>query len=58
MDPNNSTRKTPFYPTEKDRGKACVGKQGSRVDPGFSEVGYSSTLFDLYQKSGVISSLQ
>ena len=48
MDPNNSTRKTPFYPTEKDRGEACVGKEGSRIDPGFSEVGYSSTLYDLY----------
>ena len=55
MDPNNSTRTTPFYPLERDRGKACTE---SSIDPGFSEVGYSATLYDLYQENRIISSLQ
>ena len=55
MDPSLTTRDAPFYPTEKDRARKCL--VSSNVDPGFEEVGYSISLFDLYQENDILSKL-
>ena len=55
MDPSSTTRDTPFYPTENDRARKCLND--SYVDPEYEEVGYSISLYDLYQENGILSKL-